>query len=331
MGRNTNADLLKCISIFGVVFIHGAFILEETIFLQYFRDMFRFSVPCFIILWAYFFEKSYNKKAKKERTRYISKRFLHLFRVYFLWSLLYFFITVDWQVVTAKNVLTKYFTGYGWAGQYFFIILFQFLLIYPVLRKIFETRILKLITIILVVVFYAFYSYYYDALPLILNKIGARPFIFWIPYVFLGIALARNTVNKISRFFLIAPLLIALEFFILNKLNLQHSPYITIGVLVASILFSVSILHIKSIEIKERLKNFIDFIGSNTLIIFVSNPLIILALERILHLEKVSSLISILPTSVKVILSLGLVLLIFMGTLFIVKFLDKTKLKKILG
>ena len=330
MQRNLNADILKSISIFGVVFIHASSIFGEFDIMLFFRDMFRFAVPCFIILWAFFFEKSYDKKSEEQRLKYIYYRFFHLFRVFLLWSLLYFFITVDWGSLNAKNLISKYFSGYGWAGQYFFIILFQFLLIYPLIRLIYHIKFLRELAIILVVIIYMVWGYYYDALPELLKKLGYRPFYFWLPYVFLGITLTKDKVNKVSLIFMFVPILIAVEFFVLEKLGLQHTDYITIGVLF-SMMFCISLLKYPTIVISERLNYALGFIGRNTLIIFVSNPLVILLINKMLEVGVVNEKLNLLPMGIKLVLSFLMVILIFVGTLAIAKFLHKSTLIKILG
>lgn len=329
--RNTNADVLKSISIFGVVFIHGALILGESDIMLFLRDMFRFTVPCFITLWAFFFEKSYQKKLKNDRKKYIIKRFIHLFRVFLLWSLLYFFLTVDWQNLTVKDILTKYFSGYGWSGQYFFIILFQFLLLYPLIRKIYDLKLLRVLALTMVVLMYLGWNYSYVLLPEPLKKLGFRPFLFWLPYVFLGMALARDKVNKVSLWFAACPLLLALEFLLLRKMEFNHMDYITLGVLVFSVLFCIALLQSKSILIPERCNNALDFVGRNTLIVFVSNPLIIILINKMLEIVVVKESLNLFPIWAKVVLSFITIILIFLGTLGIAKFLHKSTLIKILG
>lgn len=329
--RNTNADVLKSISIFGVVFIHGSSILGESDIMLFLRDMFRFTVPCFITLWSFFFEKSYQKKNKTDRRKYIVKRFVHLFRVFVLWSLLYFFLTVDWQNFTAKDILTKYFSGYGWSGQYFFIILFQFLLLYPLIRKVYEIKFLRVLTLATVVLIYLGWNYSYGVLPEPIKKLGFRPFLFWLPYVFLGMALAKNKVNRISLWFGVCPLLLAVEFLLLRKWEFSHMDYITLGVLVFSLLFCIALLQSKSIVVPERFNNVLGFVGRNTLIVFVSNPLIIILINKLLEVGVVNERINLFPLWTKVVLSLIAIILIFMGTLGIAKFLHKSTLIKIFG
>lgn len=329
--RNTNADVLKSISIFGVVFIHGASILGEFDIMLFLRDMFRFAVPCFIILWAFFFEKSYHKKLKNDRKKYILKRFIHLFGVFLLWSLLYFFITVDWNNLTIKDIITKYFSGYGWSGQYFFIILFQFLLMYPVIRKIYETKFLRALTTVLVILIYLVWNYSFDVLPEPLKKLGFRPFYFWLPYVFLGMAMAKDEVSKVPLWFAVSPLFLAVELLVLRRMDLSHMDYITLSVLVFSMLFCLALLKSRTILIPERINNLLGFVGRNTLIIFVSNPLVIILINKMLEVGMVKEELNLFPLWIKVVLSFITIIFIFIGTIGIAKFLHKSTLIKIFG
>src|SRR6187402_786696 len=135
MNRSIAADLIKSISIFGVVFIHGSTLFGYASYLtEMLRSLFRFCVPCFMIVFAYFYEISYAKKTNQERKAYTYSRLKHLFVVFFLWSTFYFLMLVDWKDLTFQQLITKHFSGYGFAGQYFFIILFQIIVLFPLLR-----------------------------------------------------------------------------------------------------------------------------------------------------------------------------------------------------
>lgn len=282
MNRSISADLLKSLSIFGVVFIHGSSLLgTNSHFVIYISSLFRFCVPCFIIIWAYLFEKSYQKKPKDERTKYILSKFLHLFTVFFVWSFFYFLNLADWNTLNLTNVITTHFSGYGWSGQYFFIILFQLLVIFPIVRK--QSRFLYNLIVILLILIYIYYGYFYSEVPDIMKKIGNRPFIFWLPYVFIGISLANDKIKKIRLSYVLIVCLIPIESYILNYFGIDHDAYITPIVLLSSIIFSIAILQ-NQITIKSAfIANIISFIGKNTLTIFVSNPMVILILNSIIQ------------------------------------------------
>jgi surface polysaccharide O-acyltransferase-like enzyme len=331
MARNINADLLKSISIFGVVYIHSSALFGEIDYLVFVREIFRFAVPCFIILWAYFFEKSYAKKTHEQRKKYLINRFTHLLRVFIIWSLFYFILTVDLDTLDFKNFFSIYFSGHGWSGQYFFIILFQLVITYPILRKIYNIKILQILIILTSIVVYILFEFNLNNIPIILNKLGYRPIYFWVPYIFLGIKLARNNIKSISSIFILSPLLIGLELFILRKNNIIHFDYITLGTLTFSVLFCISFLKFKNLNFSEKSNKLIDFIGKNTLIIFVSNPLLIMALKQLIQYSGIYNEITLMPNWLRICISLLMVLIVFLGTLIISKFLHKTKLIKFLG
>jgi surface polysaccharide O-acyltransferase-like enzyme len=283
MNRSISADLIKAVSIFGVVFIHGSSLLgTNSDFQTYVSDFFRFCVPCFIIIWAYLFEKSYQKKKYDERKKYILSKFRHLFTVFFIWSSLYFLFLVNWDTITLTKVITTHFSGYGWAGQYFFIILFQLLFLFPIIRKLYNYKLIYYIFIIILFIIYLYYGYFYNTIPDIIKKIGDRPFIFWLPYVFIGISIANLKIKKISIFNVFILFLIPLESFILNYLKYKHDAYITLGVLIESIIVSTALVQ-NPIKIKsERISNIITYIGKNTMTIFVANPIVILLLNLVI-------------------------------------------------
>jgi hypothetical protein len=283
MNRSISADLIKSLSIFGVVYIHGSFLLSgNSDFQAYSSYLFRFCVPCFIIIWAYLLEKSYQKKEQKQRKSYILEKFVHLFTVFLIWSLIYFVILADWTSLNFKKIVTTHFAGYGWSGQYFFIILFQLLLLFPILRKVDKYKFIFYPVVILLCLLYIYYGYFSDSIPNVVKKLGDRPFIFWIPYVYIGTALAKEKLRKIklsNSFFI---LLIPIESICIDYFTQDHFGYLTPVVLLSSILFTVAILQ-SPIKFKsERINNLITFIGKNTLTIFVSNPLVIIVLKLII-------------------------------------------------
>jgi surface polysaccharide O-acyltransferase-like enzyme len=278
--RLLSADLLKTISIIGVVFIHGASVFGcASKFSTIIGNSFRFAVPCFIIIWAYFFEKSFVHKNKDQRYSYIKKRFTHLFIVYLCWSLVYFLILADWANLTVTKVITTHFWGFGWAGQYFFIVLFQLTLLYPLLRFCYEKKSLRYGIILLTVILFVIYGYHLSIVPDIIKKLGNNPFWFWIVYVFAGIALARNTV-KVPKILLLLVFAIPIEFYTLDVFHLKHSEYIIPSVLLVSIVLCAVALS-SSIKVNNKLIPFIDILGRNTMTIFVSNSLIIIILNKL--------------------------------------------------
>jgi len=191
MSRSVSIDIIKAAAIFGVVFIHSAGLLGcESAVSNWFHSLFRFGVPCFVVVWAYFVEKSLMTKDRPRQVQYLWKRFVHLFLVFMLWSMLYFLISVDWAMLTMIKLVTTHFSGFGWAGKYYFIVLFQLLMLFPIIRWIYERKNLTLIVTGVLVVLYFVCAYL--RLPSLIDSLGYRLFIYWIPYVFVGMWLART-------------------------------------------------------------------------------------------------------------------------------------------
>jgi surface polysaccharide O-acyltransferase-like enzyme len=330
MSRNRNADLLKTISIFGVVYIHGSSLLGGGDILNFIRENFRFAVPCFIILWSYFFDKSYKKKTEKEKTNYIFNRFIHLFRVYFIWSLLYFILTVNWEQLTFQTLFTTHFLGYGWAGQYFFIIIFQLLFLFPVLKKTYQINFIRISIITILTLIYILYGYSYELFPSFIKKIDLRPFIYWIPYVYFGIYLNTSKLPKSKAIIILLPLFIGIEFLILNQLDKEYSYYITPITLIVSILFTINILNLKLETFNKKTEKLIEFIANNTLVIFISNPLFVIIAKKILSTTGLKKTLLKLSGIETFTITIFLIVLIFILTLILIKIINKIGLKKIL-
>jgi fucose 4-O-acetylase-like acetyltransferase len=278
--RDYSADLIKSISIIGVVFIHGATLFgKNSNVVLHAANIFRFCVPCFIILWAYYFEKSYLKKNTDQRREYIIKRFIHLFKVFFIWSILYFVISAEWEMLTFKNTITTHFSGFGWSGQYYFIILFQLLITYPVIRKLYFIKLARIIVLVVSIVLYIIWGYFNEFIPDVVLKISNRFFIYWVPYVFVGISLASNELRKVKLYFALSVIFIAIEFSFLENFKMKHDSYLTPAVILGSILFFISVFKNGFIERTAILEKAIHYLGSNTLTIFIANPLVIIILK----------------------------------------------------
>lgn len=278
MNRSLSPDLIKTAAIFGVVYIHSSSMLGcGSGISEVFTQIFRFGVGSFVLVWAHFFEQSWSKRSKSERKNYLKEKLSHLVQVYLIWSLLYLALTADWATLTPVKVLTTHFMGYGWAGQYFFIILIQLILLYPVLRWVYERKVLRYASYGLLVVLYYVWTYHFTELPGMLTKIGRLPFYFWVPYVFAGIALSRWRGRTISMLIGLLLLLIPLEYDWLSSLNLSHLEYIILSIPVATIALCFSLVTNNISIANERMNAAVHFVGGNTMTVFVANPLIIIS------------------------------------------------------
>lgn len=323
--RQINPDLLKALSIFGVVYIHCFWIVGQDTG-EYFAWLCRIAVPCFIVLWAYFAELSVAKG--KSFLEYVPLRFLHLFKVFVIWSLIYLFLKESWTMPTVTSWLIRNFGGGAWAGQYFFLILFQLLALFFVIRWVYSQKYLRIAACLAFVLMYVWLGWFYDSVPDGIERLKFKPFVYSLPYVFLGIALARRQIMTFPRITLLTLVLVPIEFATLNLLGKSFNSYLTPTILIAAIAVSAVAITRPSIKCPVLMHNIIQYIGSKTLVVFVANPLVIGFLGNKL-LERF------VPLSPHPYLDIPLAFLFAVGVLAICLLLawgiDRLKLKSILG
>ena len=278
--RLIGIDFLKSISIFGVVFIHSR---NDNIISEITSELFRVAVPLFIVFFSYFLEKNLSSvSTKKEYNDILKQKFFLLFLPYAFFTILYFFILNDLSLIKPRELITGYWSGYGWSGQYFFIVLFQLILVFPLLQKIVNVKLIYIITISLFL--YLIMSYIFWNLSFV-SKLSDRIFIYWLPYAILGILLYRNIdlfKNIANKLILFTIFLIPTEFFIFNYFNIVHSSYVLVSILVSSSLIAIYFIVNENIIKKylpDYLKKLSIYISNKTLGIFVLNPLFIFLLK----------------------------------------------------
>lgn len=263
-GRDPRADYLKAAAIVGVVCIHAGLP---------FHDVFRFGVPVFIGLWAYFMEQALARRPPPAHAAYLGRRLVELGVAYLVWTLLYVgtFYQGRWESTPLHTIVGGWFGGYGWAGQYYFVILFQLTLLYPLLRRwIAGPAILPLIALGVALNVVAGY-WLFEA-----RWIGAihdRLFIYWIPYVAMGIALARGEFARRPGLGLVAALILLAAPF--EKALLPgHSDYLLLTVTVASLLLLLATVPTGSAphhSSRHPLARTATVLGRNTFPIFLAN------------------------------------------------------------
>lgn len=279
--RNVTVDILKSIAIFGVVYIHSSGFIKDSA-VAAIASSFRFCVPVFIAIWAYFFEisciklKNNNAKIRSSLTR--------LAIPFVIWSAMYFLLLADFNELTLQKALTMYWSGYGWSGQYFFIILFQLICAYPLIRWIFNCSPVRYGIVVLIVFLYIAQAYFPDMFSASWFKLGDRFFIYWIPYVFLGIYLARNRHYFAPAITCWVLLLIPFETIFLRNIKINFSAYVMPSVLIGSTFLISSVLNRKLPEwlVFNSARKLFHLVGSNTMGIFVMNPLVIMVCSKIL-------------------------------------------------
>ena len=324
--RLIGIDFLKSISIFGVVFIHSR---NDNIISEITSELFRVAVPLFIVFFSYFLEKNLSSvSTKKEYNDILKQKFFLLFLPYAFFTILYFFILNDLSLIKPRELITGYWSGYGWSGQYFFIVLFQLILVFPLLQKIVNVKLIYIITISLFL--YLIMSYIFCNLSFV-SKLSDRIFIYWLPYAILGILLYRNIdlfKNIANKLILFTIFLIPTEFFIFNYFNIVHSSYVLVSILVSSSLIAIYFIVNENIIKKylpDYLKKLSIYISNKTLGIFVLNPLFIFLLKPFYSFIQVENF---LIDSIMIFL---FSILIFILCILTIEILSRTFIKKLIS
>lgn len=211
----------------GVVCIHAG--------LPY-SDALRFCVPVFVAVWAFHYERGL---ARRERAwPYASQRFVQLLIPYAFWTSLYVLLLhplSDWRTTPVHTIIGGWFGGYGWAGQYFFVILFQLTWLVPILRNL-VTPVSMWVVVTAGVILNAIANYWLFDFRIV-SGINDRLFVYWLPYVFLGVAFARGFPPSRRWLMLAAAALLAapFEFEKLSALNQNMSVYLLTSVTIGSV------------------------------------------------------------------------------------------------
>lgn len=199
------------------------------------------------------------------------KRFLGLFKPYIFFSIICFFLTSEPNLSIVK-IVTRHFAGYGWAGQYYFIIMFQLVFVFPLLSR-YKVNAVDVV-FVFVIYFIGFYFLNQENPMSWFFLLGDRIFLYWLPYVLLGAYLAQNDSiwKKISStipVWIAVPILLICPFLIEEPIFL--SSYIRPSVLLVSyitMLLSYTALKAASFGI-------ILHLGRNSLIIFCYNSIVL--------------------------------------------------------
>jgi fucose 4-O-acetylase-like acetyltransferase len=199
------------------------------------------------------------------------------------WSILYvllFRAPSTWLTTPIHTILGGWFGGYGWSGQYFFILLFQLTVLFPLLRQ-WVTKssvwfaLLAGIALDAVVIYFLFTNH-------TISGIGDRLFVYWIPYVFLGIACARGYPKSLPwllPFAILSLLAIPGEFNLLSATNSRISVYLLPSVVLGSVALLMALgprpftSNPHQHQSEPWIKKAVIYIGQHSFVIFVANPL----------------------------------------------------------
>lgn len=303
--RLPGPDILKAVAIFGVVFIHTYRVFDVSA-LELVSVSLRFSVPCFIIIWTFLLEKHFQKYGYTLCS--LAQRFLHLFKVYVVWSVLHIIMREPQDVHGIVAFLIRHFSGGAWAGQYFFLVLFQLFIFYPFLSYSYEKPQIKWLLLLVSFACTLAVGYFYDYMPHVLTKVKFRPFIYSVPYVFIGFAFARNQAPRFHFRALFCSLFLPFEFLVFKRFEHPYVVMVNYGTMISSIvLFGVVMSRPGFFNANPRISRFATLIAKHTLIIFLMNPILI-NLFLWPHQQQISALPSPLLRATLAIVAVALVM-----------------------
>lgn len=273
---------------------------------------------------VFFFYKSYLKLSGfSDKYKFLLSKIKYLFIIYISWSVFYFFIIFDGSDGSIIKILTKHFLGFGWSGQYYFLILFQLIIFSGLIYRLYDFFFLRILTLSFVIFSYFMYNYN-NSLVSVFYKIGDKFFIYWIPYIFLGIWLSRlKQFNIRYKFllpiFLLSPIFIPLEAYFTNY-NFNSS-YLTFSGLISSSLFSIFFFNYNVNIFSGKFEKIISYVGSRTMIIFVANPIFVIFYSMLFreHIEFESLFFSVCAPFFSTII-------VIISCLFLNKIISKSRL-----
>lgn len=289
--RDSAIDVLRGLAIIGVVYVHGCWLLSNGTAPFIPSDWFRYDVGAFVAIAAYLAARSTSVQSLGYWPA-VGKRLARLWMPFLVWSLLYFACNVDWRILTPTKLLTRHFLGYGWSGQYYFLILFQL--------AFFQTFFHRMrVSVRAVVAVYAA-----GALGLALLhcgvpgsefalKLAERPVVYWAPFIVLGIWLAHNRDAFERRFARVPSSMIAVVCLLASCAPLIQDHYFphdgvtkTLIHLRSSNLIGSTAFFLGAWLLARRgafaaVEGLLRIMGRYVLGIFCLNPLVIMASERL--------------------------------------------------
>jgi surface polysaccharide O-acyltransferase-like enzyme len=280
--RSVPIDFWKAASILGVVWIHCSYLIPHAhAILDWLSPLFQFCVPVFVMFWAYFMEKSRGKPGWS-----YAKSLSRLGRLalpFFAWSTIYWIMHGDFRS-DLPHQISRYWSGYGWPGQYFFVILAQLIVAAPLLVAV--ARLVPPWANAAVAIFApALLGATFHPTPM-LERVGDRPFVYWIPFCVLGIHLARGRISA-SRipWWVVACVLplIPLEVKFSGNSLAGIGPYLSSSISLATFLIGVSACQgsLPRWARKAPFRGWIVRLSTNSMAIFCINPLILIVGSRI--------------------------------------------------
>ncbi|WP_232280951.1 acyltransferase family protein [Novosphingobium nitrogenifigens] len=299
--RDILPDVLKALAIVGVVFIH-----QEVPW----KAIFRYCVPAFIAISAFYMERGWARGGM-DTARFWRRNFPVYAIPFVFWSLLYAVVSggpLFFRNVPIHTLIGSQFGGFGFSGQYYFIILFQVILLFPFFRNALDSR-TKVLGAIATGFLFDWAIVYGFSQHELLEKIGYRVVVYWIGYVALGIACARGYLKVRTLWPALAGCVVMalalVELRVLPDLCVYIAPSVTIGasLLIVTAFGQASLGAIAESRAGQAVLASVLYLGQNSFAVFVSNRLFLDLVHRSL---PGWSAVPAIPVTIAILCGLGL-------------------------
>ncbi len=198
VGRDRRADVMRGLAVFGVVYIHSSNVVDLGRPPLLSGAGFGWCVPVFIIL-AGFFAARPPRTGPLPYWAQVGHRSLRLWVPFVAWTLVYFLAHRGWRGGHPMKIITRDFAGYGWSGQYYFVILIQAAFILPLAGVICIRRAWVVASFGLLLVWTIAVGRVHAWHGTTAGKLlDDRPVIFWVPDLLLGVWLTGRWKGRLA-------------------------------------------------------------------------------------------------------------------------------------
>ncbi len=288
--RDIYFDQLRGIAIIAIVAIHVSSVIfninsadkANFSFLFNYRQLLNFAVPLFIFVSGYFMAKKDVSNSKKYKS-FIFKRASKILIPYAIYTSI--FIIIDYhsgEDISLKTITRNFLTGDVVSPYYFFILIFQYYLLLPLLQKINSSKGLIISIIINILYFVFLYMYrvnsYYD----ISNLNYATIFLAWIFFYQYGLYCGKYGAPKKSVIFLVLLAISIILILIESAFWMTHKQLVSFAISqlrISSFIYSLCLINVL-VSYRFFYLKFLSSIGLVSFGIFLTHMFLLLYLLK---------------------------------------------------
>jgi hypothetical protein len=268
--REMGPDLVKGIAAVGVVAIHASGSIAITPrAVAVIVDWSMLGVPLFVIAWSYNVGRSWEEGAGN--FVWLGRFYRRLIPPFLIWSLFYEVLSGE-ALHFDISTFTHHWTGSGWPGQYYFILLFLLAPFVPVLRFIVSRNAAAAIVVGTTLVCFTAYSVNLYVPHGILAQ-RWFPF-YWLGYATAGLWIARSGIRIHPAWCVILPIVMSIWSYVDHSIRPPLEHYFTIPIFLSSLIIGAVVLPRKTSG--SRFNAIFVRVGRSSLAVFVLNPLLVL-------------------------------------------------------